>query len=135
MVQNDCKHDHVFSKQTLAHDKTWQTICFYLVRRDLLWQIFLIFTINRLKNPPEIYGTRLELVYTFCDFLTEFSRLDNETSQKTCINMYLFAYLPLILRKIVENSNIFLEFSQIVAHSNTKRTSKIRVQTASCCLL
>ena len=46
----------------------------------------------------------LELVYTFCEFLADVSRIDNETSQKTCINLYLFAYLPFILRKTCRKS-------------------------------
>ena len=41
-----------------------------------------------------LYGTRLELVYTFCEFLAEVSRVNNQTLQKTCIKPYLFTYLP-----------------------------------------
>ena len=45
------------------------------------------------------YSSRLELVYTFCEFLVEFSRINNYTSQKTSIKLYLFTYLPFILQK------------------------------------
>ena len=40
------------------------------------------------------YSTRFQLVYTFCEFLAEFSRINNQTLQKTCIKPYLLTYLP-----------------------------------------
>ena len=35
------------------------------------------------------YRTSLEVVYTFCKFLVVFLWVNNQTSQKTCIKLYL----------------------------------------------
>ena len=81
-------------------------------------------------------STRLELVYTFCEFLAEFLRINNQTLQKTCIKLFVhiftFQKCAENPRKIMKNSNIFLKCSQIITHSDNKQTSEIRIQTASC---
>ena len=53
----------------------------FLLKLSLLWMVI------------NIYSTSLELVYIFCEFLAEFSQVNNESLQKTCIKPYLFTCL------------------------------------------
>ena len=87
--------------------------------------------IIRFVASVQAYSTRLEKLHTFCEFLAEFLRVNNQTSQKTCIKPYVFTYLAFNVQKTHSNSNIFLNFSQIIAHRNLhtvkKGTSEIHV--------
>ena len=70
-----------------------------------------------------IYSMRLELVYTFCEFLVEFSRVNNQTLQKTCIKPYLFTYVPFNVQKTQGKSWKIAIFSSIFRKLSPTQTA------------